>query len=364
MNGRVLIVEPNMTGHRPYYVRLLVMAAASMGHSVVVVSLPGQFESEDARIHLVRVSGQFERLEVAEVSLESLAQLSRALGAAQTVIPDGDRFGLRLALTRGWRGVGALSVLIMREVAQPGRIPGEQAMKTFVRRQLFRRAASFPNTRISVLKSFWWIGTSEFCVARDPITMQHSAEVEEQLRADWGLEPGRYWFAILGAISRRKNVDLVARALADLEVSKIGLLVAGGWDESMGREAISALADLQRAGTPVVVINRRLQDEELDGAVAAVDCVVLAHSNEGPSGVLGKAAVAGTRVVAAGAKSLREDLACMIGLGSWIPLDRAALCSALGRATRLPRPPKLQGQESARFSGPLLSRDENPKVEA
>jgi glycosyltransferase involved in cell wall biosynthesis len=331
-----------------------VKAATKSGRQVIVASRRGQLESEDAQIHLGGIFNQFERIELNDGNPTSVAQLSKEMSAAQTVVPDGDRFALRLALTRGWRGFGSLSVLIMREVAQSGGLPGAQAIKTALRRLLFRRAGSFPNVRVAVLKSAWWTGKSEFPVARDPITLRRSSSVEQRLTAEWALDPGRYWFAVLGAISQRKNVDLVAQALSGLDTSKLGLLVAGAWDESVGDETASAIDHLRDAGASTVVINRKLQDDELDAAVALADCLVLAHSNEGPSGLLGKAAAAGTRVVAAGARSLRKDLQYLLGLGAWVELEESELARALGEAARVERPERAWGEHADDFVVALL----------
>ncbi|HKU12735.1 MAG TPA: hypothetical protein VJQ61_16085 [Sinomonas sp.] len=349
-------MEPNMSGHRPYYVRLLIDGAIKRGHRVVVASRPQQFESEDAQIHLGEIFDQFERIVLNDGTPARVAQLSKELRVDHTVVPDGDRFAARLGLTAGWSGAGALSILIMRETAQPGGLPGAQAAKSAIRNLLFRRADSFRNVRVAVLKSAWWTGISTFPVVPDPITLRPSPLAEERLTAEWGLDPDRYWFAILGAISRRKNVDLVARALSELDASRVGLVVAGAWDESVSDETASDLDRLKAVGMPVVVINRTLQDDELDAAVSRVDCLILAHSNEGPSGLLGKAAVAGTRVVAAGATSLSEDLQNLPGIGSWVEMRQSELSQAFGEAAKAERPGPRWGQEPGAFAGALLNR--------
>ncbi|MEA5456995.1 hypothetical protein SPF06_19910 [Sinomonas sp. JGH33] len=354
LQGPVLVVEPNMTGHRPYYVRLLVEAAVARGQDVVLATRPAQLDSPDAVLHLGELSGQFHPAVSASWTPEALAGLSRDVGAALTVVPDGDRFAMKLALTRGWAGVGGLSLLIMRELAQPHRIPGMQAARTAIRSALFRRANGFPRVRVSVLKSSWWSGSSALPVVRDPISLNSSPEAVQRVTREWGLSEDRYWFAVLGAISRRKNLELVAMALADIDPRRVGLLVAGAWDGDMGEETTSALNELSGAGALVVTVNRTLSDEELDSAVVRTDCLVLAHSNEGPSGLLGKAAAAGTRVVAAGAKSLRADLGWLTGIGTWVTLDEKNLGLAFARAATQDRPAPLVGPQETEFVEALL----------
>ncbi len=40
--------------------------------------------------------------------------------------------------------------------------------------------------------------------------------------------------------------------------------------------------------------HRRVSDEELDSIIASLDVAVIAHSNDGPSGIMGKADLAGS----------------------------------------------------------------------
>jgi glycosyltransferase involved in cell wall biosynthesis len=350
----VVIAEQNMTGHRPYYVRLLAEEALRLGRHVVIITSPSGLDSDDARIHLGHLSDRVSAINTRAWSAERLATLSNSVGARVTVVPDGDRFAIKLAFGRGWRGQSRLSILIMREVAQPTRWPFVQQFKTKIRRVLFRHVNAFRNVQVVILKSQWWSGISKFTIARDPVTLNSSPCDVERITHEWKLTEDRYWFAILGAISARKNVDLVARALAGSQPRRVGLLVAGAWDDGIGQETVSAFDDLTEAGGQVVIVNRRLDDVELDSAVARADCVVVAHSNEGPSGLLGKAAAAGTRVVAGGAKSLRDDLIRIPHIGEWCPLDEMLLAGALGRALGLPRPGIADHQGVEAFARALL----------
>lgn len=356
----VLIVEPNMTGHRPYYVRLLAEEALRLGCEVIIATSPLQLDSDYSQMHLGRLLGQARSIVIPEWSVEKVAALTEDVGASLTIVPDGDRFAMKLALKGRWNGRGRLSILIMREEAQPARWPLVPEVKSMMRRILFRRSNSFSDVRPVVLKSAFWSGVSEFAIARDPVTLLSSPVYEERLTQEWKLTEDRFWFAILGAISSRKNVDFVARALSRSKPDRVGLLVAGAWDGEMGDKAASALKDLAASGARVVTVNRKLTDEELDGAVTTVDCVVLAHSNEGPSGLLGKAAAAGTRVVAAGAESLREDLNRMPGLGEWCALDENLLARALERALSLPRPKRAINQGTETFVRVLVDVNHTP----
>ena len=48
----------------------------------------------------------------------------------------------------------------------------------------------------------------------------------------------------------------------------------------------------------VVIDDRHLDEVELDSYFKAVGGIILAHSNEGPSGIMGKAYMAGNRIIA------------------------------------------------------------------
>ncbi|WP_433862049.1 hypothetical protein [Streptomyces sp. L7] len=348
-------MEPNQSGHRLYYVRLLAQAAVARGDEVVLALSEAASATDESGLHLSGIAESVTIVSARDFGVDAVAELSRRYDAAITVVPDGDRFAMRLARTRGgWSGQGALSVLIMREVAQPGRLSMVVAAKSRIRTALFHRASRLPRVRLSVLKSATWTGDSMFACAPDPVSLACGDDDISELRAAWNLEDDRYWFGVLGAIFDRKNVPLVARALRAAEAQNSGLLIAGRCDPEAARAMAGPLAELTAAGAKVVVVDRLLSELELDAAVTAVDCVVLAHSNEGPSGLFGKAAAAGTRVVAAGALSLREDARHVPSLASWVPLDETALMGAMRRAQALHRPTAVFAPENARFAEALL----------
>jgi glycosyltransferase involved in cell wall biosynthesis len=337
-----------------YYVGLLAKAASERGDRVVVALSRDDLTSSQVSEHLGSVLDVVDIVGIDELRLSSVAGLSRRYAASITVVPDGDHFAFQLAKTGRWNGAGELSVLIMRETGQPSKMPGLQTMKTFLRSMLIRRASRIPRVRVCVLKSALWAGKSEFRTARDPVTLSVSILEVEGLRQDWGLTKDRYWFAVLGAISARKNVNLVAEALRMSEPTRVGLLIAGTREVAAAENMRPSLERLAAEGGSVVVIDRLLSNDELDSAVVAADCIVLAYSNEGPSGLFGKAAAAGTRIVAAGAKSLREETAKTADLSHWASLDVAGMGKAFRAAMELPRPSPVLAPSAQSFSDALL----------
>jgi hypothetical protein len=351
---RTLIVEKNASGHRLYYVRLLAAAAHVRGDRVTIVLNSAQAGAPEIDVHLNRLAEDIQVLFVEEFDVASVAELARAHGASLTVVPDGDLFAIDLGRVGRWEGGGRLSVLVLREIAQPTRVPGLQLLKTRVRLHFLRRAGRLSGVTVTLLKPITWSGSSAFATATDPVSSVATGDAVSQLRDTWGLDRERYWFGVLGAISARKNLDIIANALTIAPTDRVGLLVAGEVDEETVERVEPALAQLRASGVRTVVVNRLLEDWELDASVLAIDCVVLAHSNEGPSGLFGKAAAAGTRIVAAGAQSLRRDCAALPDISTWVHLETSCLSEALCSAVEAPRPGPVPGLGSDNFAQAML----------
>lgn len=130
----------------------------------------------------------------------------------------------------------------------------------------------------------------EFCTA-------HSRD-RDRWRAEYGLPADRRIAGIFGVIYERKNAPMLLEALEHAGVDA-DLLLAGALSEGV-REWVEALSPERRAR--VIVRDEYLTNEVLDRLVAAVDVVPLALTNNGPSGIMGKAEAAGVAVVTAGSK--------------------------------------------------------------
>jgi hypothetical protein len=101
-------------------------------------------------------------------------------------------------------------------------------------------------------------------------------------------------------------------------------------------------------------VDELLSDTDLDAAIGAVDTLVLAYSHNGPSGTLGKALAAGTRIVAAGSPAIREDCAAVPDAAEWVDLDVPQLAGALARARLRPRPEPMVIATEEEFAEALL----------
>jgi glycosyltransferase involved in cell wall biosynthesis len=160
------------------------------------------------------------------------------------------------------------------------------------------------------------------------------------MREKMDADGSRYWLGVFGAITPRKNLHLIIESI--IEQTDIGLLMAGSIDPQVSKTIAPLLAQFTSNGGKVYQISGPLTDAEFDSAIAAVDCVVAAHSNEGPSSVVLKAVAAGRRLVLAGAKSLQKDAAHLRGQATWSDLDVKALRRAIRQAQTLPPPPTVE----------------------
>lgn len=154
-------------------------------------------------------------------------------------------------------------------------------------------------------------------------------------------EPDVFWFVITGAITDRKNVKLIVRALAQAQRSssriRFGLALIGPHRTSY-RIDRDALEEMSGGAYPVVSQDRLLTNFEMNAVVASADAVVMAYDTHSPNSTMLKARALGTRLVVAGPPSVRS-FAHDMGFTSVVRLDCDELASALYRAAYSP-PPK------------------------
>lgn len=351
----VVIVEDNPTGHRLMYVRHLALSAAERGDRVTLALSQRCVDSDEFHAHLADLASSFAVELISGKDIDELERVSLAHVASITVVPDGDHTLLKLSFRKRWHGSGLLSLLVMREpVASTGSL--KQRVAAIVKSVMFRRTSRHENVLVHYLRSALWRPAADDDGMGVPDLASFAADAQSihLLREQWTLDE-RFWFGVIGAIDERKNLALVLDALRnEPSLRTCGLLVAGKCGDGILDGAARARAAFESRGGRVVVIDRTLQSWELDAAVAAVDCVVLAHSNEGPSGILAKAVLTGTRIATAGAGSLRAEAARLAERATWSDLDVPSLGGALARAARLPRPAPI-ALDSSIFADRLLA---------
>ncbi|TKV57356.1 glycosyltransferase [Nakamurella flava] len=313
----VLIVESNPSGHRLSYVRVIADQARSDGHAVRIL-LGGRCEGhENFGLHLSQydcvVSFGGENLSIGEME-----QFSLRVNATVVVVPDGDTLLVPLLRRAGWSGGGRVRLLVMRAPRFETR-----GLRRFVKSMVIWVAARARRTTVLTLVS-----------SVEPAPGHHEVRDPARLVHDQRVAPpdGHHRILMIGAITPRKNPELVIDSVALLDRPDVELVVAGTVANSCARTIAEAPDRLSRSGVKFVHDARPLSDDEFDAYVSSSSVVVLAHSNNGPSGVLAKAALAGVNVVAAGAPSLRADCDVLGNGAEWTSLRAPDIAAAIERA--------------------------------
>ena len=348
----VLVAERNPQGHRLSYARLLLDAGSARGWSMRLVMPRDRTTDNEVALFLGGGNYEMDTTEPVETSRQWVGAVearSRAGGYA-VVVPDGDHFLASVGVRGGWRGEGHLVGLILRDpTVYRMRTPQGRAAAA-AKKVLIRRAAGLAN--VTPLRLSGQARPPGDCWVRDPIRLDADPPLVRAFRDEMG---DRQWFGVLGRIDRRKSVSEVAdaAALVSKATGPVGLLLRGRCDALALQGAEPAFQRLRQAGGSVMIDNRLCSDVELDSTVAAVDCLVIAHTNEGPSGILGKGLASGTRVVAAGARSLKPDVS-LSQAGRWTELEPHAMSEAMIDVLSRPRPAPVAVADSAEFSAGLL----------
>ena len=355
VSARTLIVELNGSGHRLYYVRLVAERALAQGHQVAVLTNDSARTGELLALHLGRIRADLEITALPNPAWRDVERAARDLDATVTIIPEADGHLLRLVGRGGWRGPGRLSLQVMRASAVRSAGFVRWVAANVVKTAAMVVLIPVPRVDLRVLRSGLWQGRSLWKPSRDPVGFVAGPEDVSRIRADWGLDPQRTWFGVLGSITANKHVPLVADALVRLENgSHYGLVVAGEISPPVAPEIPLVRERLERAGCKVQVVDRSLDDVELDAAMAAIDCLVLAYKHRGPSGTFAKALAAGTRVLAAGSPTLERDCAAAPDAAEWTPMDDRSIAAAMTRARRAGRPQARRIATEDEFAAALL----------
>ena len=328
----VLIFEPNGSGHRPYYVRLLVDHLKSESRRVIVVTTAEARATAEWHAHLWGIEpSNFFEIDTPDLSLRGLHDLADSADAIRVVVPDGDRFVAPLA-RHGWRGRSTVAVLVMRpdasgEDAPPVRAVLGVAKKLAIWAAGVRRGAEVFALRSPLQQRRWpihWVA--------DPVTLRRHPPALVSVRRRLESAGDRYWVGVFGAIDPRKHLHVIAEALQG--VDGIGLAIVGLVSADAESLAEGALMKLTELGVPVVRWDDAPSDDEFDAAIQSVDCVVVGQFHEGSSGVTSKAAAAGRRIVLAGANSLRRDAASIPGQAEWVALTAEGIRAGVLAAMR------------------------------
>lgn len=351
MPGRVMIIESHSGGHRLYYVRLLIDAAARLRIPVTVSLGPGVAESTEFQLHLANVQEHFELdYHNKPLRISEAVRMAHATGCRLIVVPDGDLHLSSLALRR--HSKIDINVLLMRDPRQEPAHSFTRWLRLTAKSSVVRVVARRRDTTVLTLRGPGYRGELQESYVNDPIDPCTSTQATEAISAA-NLSADIFWFGLVGVLSARKHPDLVIEALRAIGRKDVGLFIAGPISESAARAVRHGVARLEEAGISVVILDRHLTNAEMNAAIAAMDCVVVAYDTHAPPSTLGKSFALGTRCVIAGSQQLQRH-AEELGHGLVGPLNSASLSNLMVRALSMPAPPPRDVPVDDRFAEPLL----------
>lgn len=139
---------------------------------------------------------------------------------------------------------------------------------------------------------------------RDPDLCLAHARDRAAIRAELGLPADRVIVGIFGLISERRNAPLVWEAMRHVDLDG-DLLLAGAQDPDV-QEWVASVESTPRRR--IICFEGFLPNELIDRLVAASDVAPLPLTNNGPSGIMGKAIAAGVPIVTAGSVVRAREL--------------------------------------------------------
>jgi glycosyltransferase involved in cell wall biosynthesis len=317
---RVLIFEPNRTGHHLHYVRVLMEALRGhVGEMTVALSVDAE-DSPEFNVHLAAMRGSdvhflFEFLmppslgavQIATAAIRYLYESTRRHPVDRIYVPYADGM-LQIAglcsslLPRRWRlGVPVEALMMRGGFAYPW-----ASRKAHLRHELLYRAVALaPVTVLHVLDPIVLAeiqrrGGPLAKVARllpeavDPMPSMDRCQALTSL----GLPPGRRYVVSAGLLDSRKGIGLLLdAAAADTGLPKDCALVLLGRVADDLRPAIAAAQ--ARLGDQLVVIDRYASEPEFAAAILAADLIVVPYPiHQGSSGLVVRAAAAGKYLLA------------------------------------------------------------------
>lgn len=366
MSPRIFLAEVNPSGHRLVYVRLIAERAAASG-TRVTLGIPAEAEeSPEFARHLGPIANQMDLVSIpGDASLRTIVDEARAAGAQHLVIPDGDAYLTQAARGRRSRDPRT-TLLVMRDPRWeiwPGHVP-PRALAKCAATALARRSV-----RLVFLREPGHSTDRGEHIAIDPLILDGS---REQIHLDaatyrraHGLDDRTFWFGVLGVLSERKNVPLVAAAAQQLARDAerpVGLALIGPTGADVSWERDDLVKASAAAGLSMMSDDALMTNYSMNVAVAALDCAVVAYSTNAPNSTMAKAAGLGVRLVVAGSPPLRRFAKSTTGAAG-VPLQLGELGEAMRTAMSTPPPAARYLPGPTEFADALLgvgARSEHP----
>lgn len=329
-----LLVEPSPSGHRFQTVAMVADELAGTDEVVLLTSLDGL--SSPAHDDFLagrdlRVEAVFdEEYPPARELARQVADWSRREHATTVVVLDADQtlksWWWRAPRAFGWGRRPRIVFMLTRYPARLRptdlvgwrlRIPKALLVLVAMATRSLHRAAGFAG-RDDVSRG-WVVRRT-----RDPASCLAHSRDRAEIRARHGLPAERRLVGIYGGVSERKHPALVWEALGEAR-TPADLVLGGGLSDAVAAWADTVEQDDDRR---LVLRTGFLPERDLDELVAASDAVALVMTNNGPSGIMGKALAAGVPVVTAGS-TVRAREAAATGGGESARMTAASIAEAL-----------------------------------
>lgn len=292
---RVLIVEPDLTGHHLPYLRHLISAVAELNQEAVVLTCAGASQTPQFLIHLADVAAQ-------ATWDESLPADSRAQRQTGMLVAEILKATRRHGIDQVWEPYADFITAYLgarrltgRKIQWPA---GVEAEGLFFRGIFAYPAASWKKrlrrfiSRILLPHANWEVlhfldplpyelmreqhpkHAHRFRLMPDPIEGVPQV-AHDMARARLGIPTGGRFAGCMGVLYDKVGIDLLLRAFrrADLKPDD-RLLLAGPMNDAVRNHVNSAYGDLLRAGH-IVTIDRHLNLDEVMLAVMASDVVCI-----------------------------------------------------------------------------------------
>jgi len=174
----------------------------------------------------------------------------------------------------------------------------------------------------------------------DPARFPRAQRSKAEVRATLGIDSDRRLALLFGSLEDRKGIfetlDAVGR-LAPEPARRLSLVFAGRTYDEVRPRLEAALKTAQRSGVQVVFDERFVPDDELDDLVLAADVVLAPYRGHvGSSGVVARAAAAGTPLLATDERMVGREVR-RHRLGQTVdPADAAGFADAFARVAEDP----------------------------
>ncbi|RZI96478.1 MAG: hypothetical protein EOO67_00160 [Microbacterium sp.] len=335
-----LVVDPDHTGHHFQSVSFVVEQAARTG-PVVLLTSRGASATDEFAAHLgdQHAAGRLEVVEALSGVLPGTADVARAVAETcrtrpeigHVLVMDGDQ-----PLKRWWR---------VAPPALEGLAPRPRVTFMLTRYPARLLLTDWSGWRLRVPKAtLALVARVRGCLDRvvgfsgrddvgnglvvrrigDPNDCAAHGSERARWRSELDLPADALLVGVFGFVSERRNAPMILEAVRS-EGLDVLLVIAG----SLTPEVRAWVDGLDEHGrSRLLVRDAYLDNPTLDRYIAAMDAIPLLLTNNGPSGIMGKAESAGVPVVTAGSV-VRAREARALGAGEACDLDVASVGRAL-----------------------------------